>query len=214
MYGRFLRSLRTSRGYLERKQRRRQMPDCTNPEYKGSVCPSPETCGRDGCQYARNQSQMREGHAAAYERAPGRLALPAVGTPPPPDPVTETIRQRFLQRQRIGFTRYGIGLGRADFTMDNWLQHLEEELMDALQYVVRLRMTIDGSLPIVGSREDVKVDMEHPNEEIARLTEEMARAQSCILQLVGFDPKKRYTLMEEVSKSPAAAALRESMKRD
>lgn len=84
-----------------------------------------------------------------YQRAPGRLEAPAEGTPPP-DPVTEGIRERFLSRQQIGYVRYGVGLQRPDFTVDNWLQHLEEELMDALQYTVRLRMTLDGTLPVVG----------------------------------------------------------------
>lgn len=149
-----------------------------------------------------------------YQRAPGRLAESNTVGMPPPDPVTETIRTRFLMRQRVGWTRYGIGLGREDFTMDNWLQHLEEELMDALQYTVRLRMTLNGSLKISGSREDIKVEQELPAQEIGRLTQEIADKQARILQLVGVDPRKRYSVMAEVAQSPASEALRESMKRD
>lgn len=123
-----------------------------------------------------------------YERAPGHIDKPPEGLPPP-DPVTEAIRTRFLSRQRVGWTKYGIGLGRDDFTMDNWLQHLEEELMDALQYTVRLRMTLDGSLKVKGSAEDVKVEQELPAQEIARLTYEIADRQSRIMRLVGGDPR-------------------------
>jgi len=155
----------------------------------GAECPSREVCERDGCQYQRNQQQLKDQHAA-YTRAPGRLAQPnTVGTPPP-DPVTETIRTRFLARQRVGWTRYGIGLGREDFTMDNWLQHLEEELMDALQYTVRLRMTRDGSLKVQGSSEDVKITQELPAQEIARLTREISERQARVMRLVGGDPTK------------------------
>lgn len=123
-----------------------------------------------------------------YERAPGRLAEPNTVGLPPPDPVTETIRMRFLQRQRVGWTRYGIGLGRADFTMDNWLQHFEEELMDALQYCVRIRMTIDKTLKVEGPSDPIKVEDETPMQEIARLNREIAERQARMMQIVGGDP--------------------------
>jgi len=145
-------------------------------------CADASQCEKDGC--ARKLLDPQ------YERAPGRLAQPnTVGTPPP-DPVTETIRTRFLARQRVGWTRYGIGLGREDFTMDNWLQHLEEELMDALQYTVRLRMTRDGSLKVQGSSEDIKITQELPAQEIARLTREISERQARVMRLVGGDPTK------------------------
>jgi hypothetical protein len=134
-----------------------------------------------------NERRLNE---AGYTRAPGRLAKPNTEGTPPPDPVTETIRARFLVRQRVGWTRYGIGLGRDDFTMDNWLQHLEEELMDALQYVVRLRMSLDGTLKINGEAKDIKIEQELPAQEIARLTREISERQARVFRLVGGDPTK------------------------
>ncbi len=132
-----------------------------------------------------------------YQQAPGTLAKPNTEGIPPPDPVTEAIRVRFLQRQRVGWTKYGIGLGRDDFTMDNWLQHLEEELMDALQYTVRLRMTLDGSLKITGSADDIKVEQELPAQEIARLTHEIGDRQARIMRLVGGDIRQRVEVPTE-----------------
>jgi hypothetical protein len=106
-----------------------------------------------------------------YERAPGHISpLAAPYGDPPPDPVTETIRIELLQRQRFGWTKYGIGLGRADFTMKDWLKHLYEELLDAAQYSKRLMMTIDGILPITGPKDQVEIKDETPNQEIARTT--------------------------------------------
>jgi hypothetical protein len=81
--------------------------------------------------------------------------------------------------------------------MDNWLQHLEEELMDALQYTVRLRMTLDGSLKVQGSAEDIEIKTEMPAAEIARLTQEIAERHARVMQLVGFDPRKRYSSTEK-----------------
>lgn len=165
------------------------MPKCSNEEYAGSICPSPEICGRDGCQYAINQSRMREGHAAVYERAPGRINWNPEGVPPP-DPVTEAIRADMLQRQRTGWTRYGIGLGRADFSMRDWLHHMYEELLDGAQYCKRLMMTIDGTLPVAGEAGNIEIKTELPAQEIARLTHEIATRQARIIRLVGGDPLK------------------------
>lgn len=146
-----------------------------------------------------------------YDRAPGHIQWNPEGTTPPPDPVTEYIRQKMLQRQRIGWTKYGVGLGRDDFTMDNWLQHLEEELMDAIQYVVRLRMTLNGSLKVQGPSDDIKVEQELPAQEIARLTRDIGDKQARILQLVGVDPRIRYTSMAtEEERLKCAHPLRES----
>lgn len=159
-----------------------------------------------------NEQRLNE---AGYTRAPGHKQWDPEGTRPPPDPVTESLRADLLQRQRVGWTKYGVGLGRSDFTMLDWLHHLEEELMDALQYTRRLRMTLKGELVVQGPAENVKIENELPAQEIARLNTEIAERHSRIMQLVGFDPRKRYTsVMAEVAASPAAAELRESMKRD
>jgi hypothetical protein len=84
-----------------------------------------------------------------YQRAPGH-AEPGVGTPPP-DPVTESIRAELLARQRVGWRKYGVGLGRPDFSVKDWIHHLYEELLDAAQYSKRLMMTIEGQLIVVAS---------------------------------------------------------------
>jgi hypothetical protein len=74
--------------------------------------------------------------------------------------------------------------------MRDWLHHLYEELLDAAQYTMRLMMTIDGTLPIVGDRENIEIKTELPAQEIARLTREIGMAQARIMQLVGGDPLK------------------------
>lgn len=131
------------------------------------------------------------------DRAPGHIKWDPEGTTPPPDPVTEYIRTKMLQRQRVGWTKYGIGLGREDFTMDNWLQHLEEELMDAIQYTVRLRMTLSGALKVQGDAADVRVEQELPAQEIARLTQEISDRYARVMRLVGGDPRQRVTVPTE-----------------
>lgn len=165
------------------------------PERKPCTCKSIDECvvvkgGRpEGDAYCQEPNFVPPDGKIPYQRAPGRINWNPEGVPPP-DPVTEAIRADMLQRQRIGWTRYGIGLGRADFTMRDWLHHLYEELLDAAQYTKRLMMTLDGTLPVEGDRENIEIKTELPAQEIARLTREIGLKQARIMQLVGGDPLK------------------------
>lgn len=57
----------------------------------------------------------------------------------PLDPIVEDVRAALLQRQQIGFLKYGKNLDRTDIDLLGWLQHLQEELLDAAVYVQRLK---------------------------------------------------------------------------
>jgi hypothetical protein len=107
------------------------------------------------------------GPDGVYKRAPGHIDKPPEGSPPP-DPVTERIRVDLLQRQQVGWRKYGIGLGRGDFTLRDWAQHVYEESLDAAQYAMRIMMTIDGTLPIVGPN-NVETNIETPEQETRRI---------------------------------------------
>lgn len=51
------------------------------------------------------------------------------------DQVIEQIRKR----AEIGKSKYGVTIERTDFSLLDWLQYLQEELMDAAVYVERLK---------------------------------------------------------------------------
>ena len=40
-------------------------------------------------------------------------------------------------RQQVGQRKYGHSIDRDDLTKSEWLQHLQEELLDAIQYAIR-----------------------------------------------------------------------------
>lgn len=46
------------------------------------------------------------------------------------------------QRSQMGLDKYGTTLDRDDLNVSEWLQHLQEELMDATLYVERLKSEI------------------------------------------------------------------------
>ena len=55
------------------------------------------------------------------------------------DSIVEEVVRKYQQRSEIGIHKYGTTLDRTDLSLDNWLQHVQEELMDATLYIERLR---------------------------------------------------------------------------
>lgn len=50
------------------------------------------------------------------------------------DTVVESVCEDFRNRSAKGIIKYGTTLDREDLTSEQWLQHLLEELMDAVLY--------------------------------------------------------------------------------
>lgn len=57
------------------------------------------------------------------------------------------VRERLTQRAEAGFAKYGVTTERTDIDLLGWLQHLQEELLDAAVYIERLK----GEIPSAGS---------------------------------------------------------------
>ena len=57
----------------------------------------------------------------------------------PIDKNVEAVRQLLWQRMSTGYTKYGVTTERTDIDLMGWLQHLQEELLDAAVYVERLK---------------------------------------------------------------------------
>lgn len=52
-----------------------------------------------------------------------------------PDQNVERNRQLLLDRSLVGLKKYGVTTERNDLTLNDWLQHLLEELLDAANYI-------------------------------------------------------------------------------
>jgi len=63
----------------------------------------------------------------ALEDAERRLAAS-------PDANVESIRAKLLERSKVGLAKYGVTTERNDLSALDWLNHLQEELMDAAVY--------------------------------------------------------------------------------
>lgn len=52
--------------------------------------------------------------------------------------VTDII-QKYTDRAEMGFKKYGVTTERDDLSLLDWLNHLQDELMDATIYIERLK---------------------------------------------------------------------------
>ena len=55
------------------------------------------------------------------------------------DPVVERVVNKFVSRSDIGFAKYGVTLDKDSSEMFAWLNHLQEELMDAVLYLQKAK---------------------------------------------------------------------------
>ena len=58
------------------------------------------------------------------------------------DQVVLAVMAKFAQRSATGLKKYGTPLTRKDLTLDQWITHLQEELMDATLYLERIKKDI------------------------------------------------------------------------
>jgi hypothetical protein len=59
------------------------------------------------------------------------------------DKITEAVVSQLRTRAEKGREKYGTTMERDDLTLMQWLQHLQEELMDAAVYVEKLKGEIE-----------------------------------------------------------------------
>ena len=57
----------------------------------------------------------------------------------PQDKFVQAVKEKFEQRSQTGIRKYNTTLEREDLNLIDWLNHLQEELMDATLYVERLK---------------------------------------------------------------------------
>ena len=55
------------------------------------------------------------------------------------DRVVESVIDQFRTRAEAGKKKYGTTMERDDLTFIEWIQHLQEELMDAVVYIEKIK---------------------------------------------------------------------------
>lgn len=58
------------------------------------------------------------------------------------DSIVTSIIKKFEDRARMGKSKYGTDLDRTDLSVLDWIQHAQEEHMDAILYLEKLKKTL------------------------------------------------------------------------
>lgn len=58
------------------------------------------------------------------------------------DSIVMAVVHKFLQRSELGQKKYGTTLDRQDLTTLDWIQHAQEELMDGILYLEKLKQSV------------------------------------------------------------------------
>ena len=58
------------------------------------------------------------------------------------DPIIEKVVDKLVSRSDVGYEKYGVTLDEDVKDIQKWLQHLQEELLDASNYVEKLKQSL------------------------------------------------------------------------
>lgn len=58
------------------------------------------------------------------------------------DSIVFSVLQSFIKRSELGISKYGTTLDRDDLSVIEWIQHAQEEHMDAILYLEKLKSKV------------------------------------------------------------------------
>lgn len=61
-------------------------------------------------------------------------------TIPTDDPIVSAVIRKMYQRSQVGIKKYGTTMDRDDLSFSDWLMHLQDELLDAAIYCMKLKI--------------------------------------------------------------------------
>jgi hypothetical protein len=58
------------------------------------------------------------------------------------DKIIQSVINKYIERSDTGYKKYGVTLHEDDQPLDTWLKHIQEELMDAVNYIEKTRQVL------------------------------------------------------------------------
>lgn len=58
------------------------------------------------------------------------------------DSIVKSVIQKFVDRSQMGKKKYGTDLDRQDLTILDWIKHAQEENMDSILYLEKLKQEL------------------------------------------------------------------------
>jgi hypothetical protein len=62
------------------------------------------------------------------------------------DSVVQSVIDNFINRSKMGKEKYGTDLDRTDLSLYDWIVHAQEEHMDAILYLEKIKKTIEKNV--------------------------------------------------------------------
>ena len=62
------------------------------------------------------------------------------------DKIIERVINKIKKRSDVGYKKYGVTLQDDDQTLDKWLTHIQEELMDAVNYIEKVKSVLSDEI--------------------------------------------------------------------
>lgn len=60
------------------------------------------------------------------------------------DSIVDSVIDQFVDRATFGKTKYGTDLDREDLSVPDWIEHAQQELMDGILYLEKLKTLLGG----------------------------------------------------------------------
>lgn len=80
------------------------------------------------------------------------------------DPVVERVVDKFVSRSDVGFKKYGVTLDQDPSNLFEWLNHIQEELMDATLYIQKLKEKTSEEMQDLLYHNAMKIEVEDAKE--------------------------------------------------
>jgi len=62
------------------------------------------------------------------------------------DKIIERVINKIKSRSDVGYRKYGVTLKDDEQSLDTWLNHIQEELMDAVNYIEKARAVLGDEI--------------------------------------------------------------------
>ena len=60
------------------------------------------------------------------------------------DPIIQKVVEKFISRSDVGYSKYKVTLDQDSKSINEWLNNIQEELMDAVNYIEKLKSAVDS----------------------------------------------------------------------
>jgi hypothetical protein len=89
--------------------------------------------------FKKHKPMTSFGGNGLYVASKGRTALWTTNDTTQKDSIVESVIKKFQDRSNVGIKKYGTTLDRNDLSKLDWISHAQEEAMDLILYLERLK---------------------------------------------------------------------------